>query len=553
MISVYDVGNEHFDRNGDAVLIPSSCIMSEEAGGSYELALTHPVDESGKWSHILPNAIIKAPVPVAEIDSGETGVLLNVYRTIYQSAMREKPIAPVRINYPEWDPADAPNYEVGTKVSRSNLDRNYQIVYWHNDPVFYAFPPESLNSSWQEIPRYTDGGAVLAYYEAGTEVYVLDWTDPSGRFYKVMTKQGIIGYILIGSLEYVRTEEPQPIEQRTVKDQLFRIYSVSINSQNKTVTANARHVSYDMSGIILRDCDIKLASPALAIMRVQDSMMISHRGQIATNLTEEENGTITVDLSGKNAMHAFLNPDTGMVRYFRAKLMRDNWDLFVLKMDTFDRGVSLAYGKNLIGVDWKRNSENLVTRVVPIAKRADGSDLYLNSEIPWIDSPHLHEYPTIHMEILRVNAQIGKETGKTDDFGNPILWDEVSINEYMRAKAEERYSVDHADSIVNECSVDFTMLGDTEEFKQYKGLQKVFLYDRIRVYDPNIGLDITDLQVSAVEWDCILNRYRSIKIGNVFDYGGRTVSGYQIGEGAIDYDKISLAAVSRIISESKGA
>ena len=108
--------------------------------------------------------------------------------------------------------------------------------------------------------------------------------------------------------------------------------------------------------------------------------------------------------------------------------------------------------------------------------------------------------------------------------------------------------MDHADAQVVELTVNFTLLGETEEYKQYKGLEKVYMYDLVRVEDPRVGMNL-QLQVSHVEWDCILERYNSIKVGNVFDYGGRTVFGYNIGADAIEYEKISTETIRRIISE----
>jgi hypothetical protein len=74
------------------------------------------------------------------------------------------------------------------------------------------------------------------------------------------------------------------------------------------------------------------------------------------------------------------------------------------------------------------------------------------------------------------------------------------------------------------------------------------MYDLVRVADPRVGMDL-QLQVSHIEWDCIRERYQSIKVGNVFDYGGRTVFGYNIGDGAIEYEKISTETIRKIIGE----
>ena len=69
MISVYDIGNEAFERNGDAVLLPKSGKVRMVAGGGCDLTLEHPIDPDGKWSHLVPEAIIKAPVPPETIAS----------------------------------------------------------------------------------------------------------------------------------------------------------------------------------------------------------------------------------------------------------------------------------------------------------------------------------------------------------------------------------------------------------------------------------------------------------------------------------------------------
>lgn len=255
------------------------------------------------------------------------------------------------------------------------------------------------------------------------------------------------------------------------------------------------------------------------------------------------------DVTGKTATAGFLDPDKGMVGHFRAQLFRDNWDLFLLKNDQVDRGIVLAYGKNLRGVTWTRRTDQLITRVVPVAKNREGGELFLPEAAsggPWVDSPNIGAYPVVNMQRIKVEGQIGKAKG--DESGEE--WTEASLYAQMQTKAEERFSVDHADLPMVSVTVDFTLLGDTAEYAQYKGLQKIYMYDTVRVVDSTVGLDVR-LQVSEIEWDCILERYNGIKLGDVFDFGGRTVAAYQMGDGAIDYEKLSQQTISRIISEAR--
>ena len=61
-IIIYDMqtNQDEFDNNGLAVLTPTSCRIVEELNGAYNLTMTHPADEEGKYKYILEMNIIKA-------------------------------------------------------------------------------------------------------------------------------------------------------------------------------------------------------------------------------------------------------------------------------------------------------------------------------------------------------------------------------------------------------------------------------------------------------------------------------------------------------------
>ena len=533
MINVYDIGNSAYTANGNAVLHPTSCVMTEDAGGSYEIRMEHPIVEDGPWSHLVCGAIVKVPVPVPTIQSAYVGQDVDVYKINSDNTyLRSGPSEPTRITYSAWSAGTS--YAVGSKVTSAN--QNYQLNSALTGNEIYA-NPASLGK-WCKIANYTGGSPALTTLAADTEVY---YVEASGDYWaQVSTKNGIVGYVKNNQITFVRHETVQPVPERQVEDQLFRIYNVDINTDARSVSVNARHVSYDMSGVLLGECKISLAAPPLAIARMKDAFLIEYPGEIATNMTGTENGTYTGDVSYRNGISAFLDPDKGIIPYFRGQLIRDNWDLFLMKNDMTDRGIRLTYGTNLRGVSWRRRSDGIINKIMPVAKNSDGTDLllpelYVNSSISW---------PVTVMKKLQVQGQVGKDDGS----GTETVWTEEALLTEMRAKAGERFSVDHVDALVVELTVNFQLLGDTEEYRQYRKLEKLYMYDLVRVTDPRVNMDL-QLQVSHVEWDCILERYISIKVGNVFDYGGRTVFGYNIGDGAIDYEKISQETVKRIISE----
>lgn len=60
MIQIYDKTNLNYDTNGDVVVEPTKCELEVELNGSWELTLEHPIDEEGKWKHIVEGAVIAA-------------------------------------------------------------------------------------------------------------------------------------------------------------------------------------------------------------------------------------------------------------------------------------------------------------------------------------------------------------------------------------------------------------------------------------------------------------------------------------------------------------
>ena len=59
MIQIYDIGNENYDRNGNAVLTPTAGRVTMQAGGACDISLTLPMDPDGKWRHVVPGAVVK--------------------------------------------------------------------------------------------------------------------------------------------------------------------------------------------------------------------------------------------------------------------------------------------------------------------------------------------------------------------------------------------------------------------------------------------------------------------------------------------------------------
>ena len=52
---------EGFESNGDMTLFPTACTVHTVLNGAWELELTHPIDDLGRWKYIENGAVIKTP------------------------------------------------------------------------------------------------------------------------------------------------------------------------------------------------------------------------------------------------------------------------------------------------------------------------------------------------------------------------------------------------------------------------------------------------------------------------------------------------------------
>ena len=533
MISLYDSDNTIFEGMGDCVLMPTSCKTHQIAGGGYTLTMVHPMDEWGKWRHIVEEAVIRAPVQEEIIESAYDGQELWVYETIGAEVLRDSASEPRTVTYQNW----SPDLGVGDKCTYNG--RNYQCTYFdQSSGVRYTPPPES--PWWRLISGTSGGGTVVASLPAGTTVYWIGGTY-ADTWWQVETTYGIQGWIKQSSLTNERHQTPETVQPRRITTQLFRIRKVTIDSEAGTVTAEAEHVSYDASGTLIQFVSISKASAGNAIAKVLGGLVDPWAaGIVATNLTGTD-GTVTKDYKGKSLIYALLDPDNGIVPALGAALKRDNWDLFVLKKTDTDRGFRLRRGKNISGVNWERDSGNLITRVVPVAKKEDGDTLYL-PEL-YIDSSFINSYPVVRTEQLNVSGQIGKDDGTDTD----TAWTESALLNEMRARAQNRFDVDHVDTVNTTITVDFEMLGDTAEFAQFKALERALLYDIVYVIEEKMGLN-TQVRVTEVEWDCIRETVTGLVLTNVNGYVGGTVAGYTVKDNSIDVTKISGAAIDSIVA-----
>ena len=325
--------------------------------------------------------------------------------------------------------------------------------------------------------------------------------------------------------------ESQMVPTR-LEEQLFRVVDVVENEDYVEITA--RHVWYDnLENYTLWKPEATTQYTAAAIARNILSNAISPANmRVASDCTDTKVGK-DLDFERKNLVEAFLDPEKGLCAKFGLSLIRDNWDCYVLKNVGYDRGLVIQNGKNLLGVERNESIENLANRVIPFGKDANGNIVWLNNNgNKWVDSPnHFYDYVNYpKAEMFDTGLQIGKDGVTAENIQSKLL-----------AAGQARFTNDKVDIPAVEMKIEFISLGDTEEYIQYRGLDKVYLYDILSIKDTVRGYQYT-AQVVAVEHDILTGMLNSVTIGKLDNWDGtRKIATWQVPE--VNGENIRLKSI----------
>ena len=286
--------------------------------------------------------------------------------------------------------------------------------------------------------------------------------------------------ILSYPLHSKKAQYLQPFNVIKADGQLFRIYNTDKDSNTGLVTVYARHIFYDLLNYIIEDrrAENKTCKEALDI--ILEEIGLSEVYTAESDLTE----VATQYFVKKNGVEAvFL-----LVNEWQGELVRDNYTIGIMKSKGTDRGVHIRYGKNIIGISEKLNCDNVATWIYPVGM--DGITLpekYLLNPL-WEGS----DYPDFALVKM-------------------VEFKEANSEGLLRIEAQ-KYLDSHAIPDVN-YKVDFILLGQTEEYRNYKALEHVEVGDIVTVKHSILGIDIK-VKVISIEKDILSAKTQGLNLDN---------------------------------------
>ena len=315
-----------------------------------------------------------------------------------------------------------------------------------------------------------------------------------------------------------------------LQEQLFRVYSV--DEQDDFVEIRARHVWYDnlQNATLWKPTETTKYTAAAACRNILTNAVSPCYSNVASDCTDEIIGK-DLDYERKNLVECFLDPDSGLCKKYGLSLIRNNWDFYCLKEVGYNRGFVIEDKKNLQGCERKENYDTLITRIAAYGKDKKGEIVWLNHNgKKYIDSQYINDYGYPRLEIYDTGVQIGKDDVTAENIQAKIL-----------AAAQKRFTEDKVDIPQVEMTIEFISLGDTEEYQQYRDLDKVYLYDILSIKNSERGYQYT-AQVVGIEHDVLTGRLNSVTIGELDNWDGtRKIPAWQVPE--ISGENIRLKSI----------
>ena len=497
-----DADNDYSSFGLVGAILPTEATFDEAGNGNSSVSITCPIDEFGRYASLVKGNILLCPVPVRttpEIQNGSCVTTVWTYKV---------------------KPLDQLTSKKQRTLYKKQKGSSRLKIMNAGDIVTVVIKPTSSSGSeerWKVKSKYGTG-----------------WIIPDG--FELITEKKIDNNA--NAIQEVQSPW-------SVQPQRFRIYEVEKTIDE--VTVQARHISYDLLYNLTTYKSDESVTLQTALDGVLNNCVNSDHGFTAyTNVANEQAG---LAYDGKNPIDAMLDPEEGLCAKYKVNLIRDNDELFFLNDPGMNRGVKIAYGKNMTGVTYTQSDDQVSTRIMPVGENKDGTPLYLsdNPSERFVDSNNINNYPVIH--VYRLDCDNCK-VGQKDSNGSKVT---VAVARARMRKQAEDLLKTGVDNPTIKMEVEFVNLGDTEEYNQFKNLENCFLYDYLIIQHGKQDINVT-AQIQEIEWDILTDTMKKVTIGTVGEtlanmgittwqipvgFSGSKIANGTLGGGALREDAIA--------------
>lgn len=374
-------------------------------------------------------------------------------------------------------------------------------------PILYS--PTTTSFTTGGIGKLIDAGSCVVTEERNGS-YELEMTYPiTGHLYDEIKQRSII------------FAKPSPAQS----EQPFRVYRIT-KPLNKVVTIYAAHISYDLSGIPVKNFTSQSVQAALTALTT--SSVISNPFTFWSDKTNSGVMEIETPMPCRTILSNILDAYGGEYEF-------DKYTVKLHSLRGFDNGVSIKYGKNLTDLEQDENCSNVYTGVLPYWT---GNDTTVSGSV--VNAPGTYDFTRILPVDFTSDFEEQPSTTQLDNAAtNYISANNIGIPE------------------VN-LTVSFVHLNQTEEYKNLGIFERVELGDTIKVEFAAMGVSSTARCVKTV-YNTLLERYDNVELGEVKKGLADTISSQTSSiidisknSGVSSAVKAAIMAASEAITGQKG-
>ena len=253
--------------------------------------------------------------------------------------------------------------------------------------------------------------------------------------------------------------------------------------KNNRVTCKAWHLTYDAKNYLIKDSYAVDKNCNDALNYFNDNTDITSPFDVSSDITEISS-TRVVRETLFNVFERFISADK-----YGGHWVRDNFSFGINASVGQDRGVVLAYQKNISDIEVSENWDNVCTKILPYT--TDG-DVAIELDETYVElSEDLYDIP--YSQTVKFENIYKKEDFATRE---EFL---TATKEWLKAQADAYLDVNKVPLVNYSISAEISNVSD--------------IGDLIYVKHPKVNVNITT-NVISIKYDVLKGKYTKIEFGN---------------------------------------
>lgn len=320
---------------------------------------------------------------------------------------------------------------------------------------------------------------------------------------------------------------------QNAENQYFKIYWIS-KPINGIVTAKGEHISYSLSHYPIKTVNLGATTGQAAINGVlsesSNSLKQPHKFTVGTCDIETLSDFTASACSARAALGGI---EGSVLDKFGGEYEFDNYIVNLWKNRGADKGVKIAYRKNMTEMKLDTTLENSYTGIFPYCT-GDNDELIMLDE----GSIHVQNDSGIAERVLLLDCSSMFTDGEEKNKAN------------LRKHANEYLESNDINSIEGSMSVSMIDLSKSVNYKNLSMLETVSLCDTVKVEHQNLNVTIK-MKVIKTVFDVLGEKYKSLNLGTAKVDFADTIK--QLESTAQKAKETVIKSESKLIKEYKQA